>query len=96
MACPAHSRVRGAATQVGDGPEDLFDFEGDPDEEWDAALAEAGVDEGLRAHLRWCCGDGLIGMTYFGADEAAFVPRGTIVGSREDQNGQWDMVVVRL
>ncbi|GAA3214169.1 hypothetical protein ACFO1B_12880 [Dactylosporangium siamense] len=85
-----------AATQVGDGPKDLFEFDDDADEEWDEALAEAGVDEELRAHLRWCCGDGTTGITYFGADEEARAPRGTVLASWEDQNGQWDMVVVRL
>jgi hypothetical protein len=50
----------------------------------------------LRAHLRWCCGDGTTGIMYFGAHEEAHAPRGTVVAAWEDQNGQWDMVVVRL
>ena len=86
-----------AATQAGDGPEDLFDFEGDPDEEWDAALAEAGVDEDLRTHLRWCCGDGMTGLSYWGAEAQTPAPRGTIVAAWDDQvGGHWDLVVVRL
>ncbi|MEV0563876.1 hypothetical protein [Dactylosporangium sp. NPDC050588] len=85
-----------AATQVGDGPEDLFEFEFDADEEWEAALAEAGVDDELLAHLRWCCADGTAGMVFNGTGPFK-VPRGTVVASWSDEAGfQWDMAVVRL
>jgi hypothetical protein len=54
-------------------------------EEWRARLAPAF--EVRRRHH---------GIMYFGADEDAHAPRGTVVAAWEDQNGQWDMVVVRL
>ncbi|MFF5228193.1 hypothetical protein [Dactylosporangium sp. NPDC000521] len=85
-----------AATQVGDGPGDLFEFESDADEEWEAALGEAGVDDELLAHLRWCCADGTAGLVFNGTGPFK-VPRGTVVASWSDEAGfQWDMAVVRL
>ncbi|MET7418977.1 hypothetical protein [Dactylosporangium sp. NPDC005555] len=85
-----------AATQVGDGPEDLSEYEFDADEEWEATLTEAGVDDALLAHLRWCVADGSAGMVFNGPAPCD-VPRGTAVASWSDEAGfQWETAVVRL
>jgi len=83
-----------AATAVGDGPTDLVEYEGGVDGEYAEALA--GLDPALRAHLGWCCSDGLSGLPFFGPDPSFRMPKGTAVGVWEDQHGQWEMAVVML
>lgn len=88
------------AAAIGDKPDSLIEFEGEPDETWAAQLARV-EDPGLRAHLSFGCQDvGETSLHYVADDELTFwglTAEGcSVIAAWDETENQVEVAVFRL
>ena len=88
------------ATAIGEQPDSLIEFDGEPAEEWAAQLARVEHPD-LRAHLSFCCQEpGAVSLHYVAEDELTFwglTGEGCpIIAAWDETQNQVEVAVVRL
>lgn len=88
------------AAAIGEEPDSLIEFDGEPAEEWAAQLARV-EHPGLHAHLSFCCQDaGEASLSYVAEDELTFwglTGEGcSVIAAWDETENQVEVAVVQL